>query len=591
MTFDSHSTYCQHCQRTLADKSESQHLVAQEPKPKPQPARPEEMPDNTQGLIRLDGTLQDVLDEAASHARADGFETPRLFHIVYAFARLITAAPSLDAAGISSAEIRRTLRRMIRTDQTAQLIASEEIEQRAIADVFSYAAADASESVLYVTDIAVAIVALDLNHPLVAQMEQLRVAAPMREIVPPSPEPTQHLESTQPSRRGSQVTSLLSSAEQDATTPEVAAVASDATVPGAAPGAVAMGIAAKPQLSEYVPAELPAEPHHTTLRQQTSDTLHDRDILSDRMSCREAPRIASVLEALALHVQALGQMQQDAARVARDEYGSRLRQLETDVGELLTLTKTLVERIDDLSNHVLLTEQTRNGPANDTREPAHEHLDGQEPLSDQQRFGDRRATDRWPMARLGLTRRLKPRAERRSGYWSPPHTSSTSETPDPPVATPDPHLGSETRATRYFLSMEDDIVAAPSIGPRTADRMRSIGISRVRDFLDADPEEIAAEIGTSYLTANAVADWQDQSGLMLMIPDLRVTHAQLLVGAGFRSAWAIQAADAADVQAAVLRFAVSREGQRVLRDSPAPPADRIHNWIENAARADAKRAA
>ncbi|MEM7776949.1 MAG: helix-hairpin-helix domain-containing protein, partial [Pseudomonadota bacterium] len=391
--------------------------------------------------------------------------------------------------------------------------------------------------------------------------------------------------------RGSQVTSLLSSAEQDATTAEAAAVACDATPFGAPPAAVAIDITATPQLPEHVPAELPSATHHATQRQYTSDMLHDRDILSDRMSCREAPRIAGVLESLAVHVQSLGQMQQDAAGIARDEYGSRLRQLETDVGELLTLTRTLVGRINDLSNHVLLTEQTRNGPANDAREPAHEQLDVQEPLSDQQRLDDRRATDRWPLARLEYTRRLKPRAERRYGHWSPPHTSSTSEASDPPVVTPDPDLSSESRATRYFLSMEDDIVAAPSIGPRTADRMRSIGISSVRDFLDADPEEIAAEIGTSYLTANAVADWQDQSGLMLMIPELRVTHAQLFVGAGFRSAWAIQAADAADVQAAVLRFAVSRDGQRVLRDSPAPPADRIYNWIENAARADAKRAA
>ncbi len=67
------------------------------------------------------------------------------------------------------------------------------------------------------------------------------------------------------------------------------------------------------------------------------------------------------------------------------------------------------------------------------------------------------------------------------------------------------------------------------------------------------------------------------------VPGLRGTHAQLLVGAGYHDAAAVAAADEVGLCAAVLRFAASADGQRVLRKGEPPVADKIRSWIDSAA--------
>ena len=69
----------------------------------------------------------------------------------------------------------------------------------------------------------------------------------------------------------------------------------------------------------------------------------------------------------------------------------------------------------------------------------------------------------------------------------------------------------------------------------------------------------------------------------MTVPGLRGTHAQLLVGAGYHDAGAIAAANEADLAAAVLRFAASAEGQRILRQGEPPAVEKIKGWIESAA--------
>ena len=79
-----------------------------------------------------------------------------------------------------------------------------------------------------------------------------------------------------------------------------------------------------------------------------------------------------------------------------------------------------------------------------------------------------------------------------------------------------------------------------------------------------------------------VVDWQDQARLVCMIPGLRGTHAQLLVGAGYRSRDAVAAAAEDKLCADVLTFAMSSEGQRVLRDGNPPDIERIKGWLASA---------
>jgi predicted flap endonuclease-1-like 5' DNA nuclease len=144
-----------------------------------------------------------------------------------------------------------------------------------------------------------------------------------------------------------------------------------------------------------------------------------------------------------------------------------------------------------------------------------------------------------------------------------------------------------SRAPRFHLTATDDVEAAPSIGPRTASRLYEVGILTVADLLAAEPAAVAEELGVRHITAEEVADWQDQSRLVMEIPELRGTHAQLLVGAGLRTVPDVAGADPAGAQAAILKFAATREGQRILRDGPPPDLEKIAAWLANAREAQA----
>ena len=147
------------------------------------------------------------------------------------------------------------------------------------------------------------------------------------------------------------------------------------------------------------------------------------------------------------------------------------------------------------------------------------------------------------------------------------------------------------RMKRFYLSPDDDIVKAPSIGPKTAARLTPAGLVLVRDLLACDPEDIVARTANRYITAGRIADWKAQARLVCTIPWLRGTHAQLLVGAGYDTLAKLSRADASSVCSAILRFAATREGQSILRSGPPPEIDRIACWIENTALAEPARAA
>jgi len=136
---------------------------------------------------------------------------------------------------------------------------------------------------------------------------------------------------------------------------------------------------------------------------------------------------------------------------------------------------------------------------------------------------------------------------------------------------------------RPFLKASDDLEAAPSIGPRSAQWFGDIGIFTVGEFLAADPVATSAALGTHGIDAETLRLWQRQAHLVMDVPGLRGTHAQLLTGAGYHNAAAIAAADEATLCAAVLRFAASPEGQRILRQGEPPAVEKIKGWITSAA--------
>jgi predicted flap endonuclease-1-like 5' DNA nuclease len=156
-----------------------------------------------------------------------------------------------------------------------------------------------------------------------------------------------------------------------------------------------------------------------------------------------------------------------------------------------------------------------------------------------------------------------------------------------PAPLPAPHslvaqIEQRVRDPRYFLTPEHDIVDAPAIGPKTAQRLKTQGIATVRDLLKADPQALAAALDARHFTAETVMAWQHQATLVCKVPGLRGTHAQLLVGAGYTSADTLANADAEKVCADVLTFAHSEEGQRLLRNGEPPDLEKIKAWLSAA---------
>ena len=161
-----------------------------------------------------------------------------------------------------------------------------------------------------------------------------------------------------------------------------------------------------------------------------------------------------------------------------------------------------------------------------------------------------------------------------SGPVPPAATPRAASVPSLPTRAPN---AAEPR--RCYLSKADDLQAAPSIGPKMAARFAALGIATVGDFLGNSPHDMAELLDDSQFDAETLTDWQDQAHLVIDIAGLRGTHAQLLVGAGYRTAEAVAEANPVELSADVLKFAATSDGRRVLRDGDAPDIEKIKSWV------------
>lgn len=137
---------------------------------------------------------------------------------------------------------------------------------------------------------------------------------------------------------------------------------------------------------------------------------------------------------------------------------------------------------------------------------------------------------------------------------------------------------------RYYLSPDDDIEAAPSIGPKLAAQLKAIAVARVRDLLDGDPEAIAAGLEKDDVDAATIVAWQHQAELVCRVADLRGHDAQILVACGFTNADEIASMKPADLLEFVDPFCDTAEAQRLLRGSSRPDLSEVARWIEGARR-------
>jgi len=165
-----------------------------------------------------------------------------------------------------------------------------------------------------------------------------------------------------------------------------------------------------------------------------------------------------------------------------------------------------------------------------------------------------------------------------------PDAPSTAElyqpAPQPRSYQPVARIETQSEDRKKYLFASDDLEAAPSIGPKMTERFTAIGIHTVGDFLGHDPHDLADLLDDAHFDAESLADWQDQAQLVIDVPGLRGTHAQLLVGAGYRTAQAVADADPIALSVGVLKFVSTSEGKRVLREGRPPDIEKIKSWVD-----------
>jgi hypothetical protein len=195
--------------------------------------------------------------------------------------------------------------------------------------------------------------------------------------------------------------------------------------------------------------------------------------------------------------------------------------------------------------------------------------------------GEAETGERTGRARAGLTDRLDKVLAPIEPLVPAKAKAAARREPEPETEVEDA-VASGGGERRFHLTLDHDVVDGPSIGPKTAERLHPHGIKTVRDLMKADPAALAVLIGARHIGAETISGWQDQARLVCTVPGLRGTHAQLLVGSGYRSADEIASAEAEKLCADVLAFAATAPGQRLLRNGDPPDIERIKGWLEAA---------
>lgn len=132
---------------------------------------------------------------------------------------------------------------------------------------------------------------------------------------------------------------------------------------------------------------------------------------------------------------------------------------------------------------------------------------------------------------------------------------------------------------KFYLDLSDHIEAAPSIGPKTAERFEAIGVVTVADFLKQTAESLAEKLNYKRLSAKLLRQWQHQTRLVCRIPNLRGHDAQLLVACEI-----IDAEELATMRPEMLfqkigPFSDTKEGLKIIRNGKKPDLEEVTDWI------------
>lgn len=133
---------------------------------------------------------------------------------------------------------------------------------------------------------------------------------------------------------------------------------------------------------------------------------------------------------------------------------------------------------------------------------------------------------------------------------------------------------------KFYLDMTDHVEAAPSIGPRTAERFEKVGVVTIADFLRQTAESMASKINYKRITAEVVRQWQRQTRLVCRIPNLRGHDAQLLVACGITEPEELATMNPEKVYGIVGPFSETKEGLKIIRSGKKPDLAEVKDWID-----------
>ena len=147
-----------------------------------------------------------------------------------------------------------------------------------------------------------------------------------------------------------------------------------------------------------------------------------------------------------------------------------------------------------------------------------------------------------------------------------------------PAATRATGKGSKQKL-KFYLDLEDHIEAAPSIGPKTAERFEKIGVFTISDFLKQTAESMATKLNYKRMTSEVVRSWQQQARLVCRIPNLRGHDAQLLVACDLIEPEEIASMQPQSLYQVMGPFSETKEGLKIIRSGKKPDLAEITDWI------------
>ncbi len=127
----------------------------------------------------------------------------------------------------------------------------------------------------------------------------------------------------------------------------------------------------------------------------------------------------------------------------------------------------------------------------------------------------------------------------------------------------------------------------PGVGPVDALILRAAGVVTAERFIAADAGELSSRIGPLPVNADTLRGWQARTRLMLAVPGLAGTEADLLLGSGYATAAAIADADAEKVCADILAFVTTEAGRQALAVGSPPDVAKVRAMVEAARAAQA----